>query len=86
MFEITAEMKKRFLELQSGEEYDEFIREYPIPILDLVEDKDMEKKMIELIRMAPGSCGDGSGWHEEVRRRDRKTLAEQIAEMEKNKK
>lgn len=43
MFEITAEMKKRFLELQSGEEYNEFIREYPIPILDLVEDRDMEK-------------------------------------------
>lgn len=69
MTKFTKEMKEKFLAIQTGDEYMSFINQYLISGLDFAQDKELTQKLEELIRMASGSCGDGTGIHMELRKK-----------------
>ena len=69
MARITDEMKKEFLKIRTGEEYMAFQSKYHMSALEIGQDPELAKKMADLIRMAPGSRGDGTGNHEELKRK-----------------
>lgn len=66
MTEITREMKAEFLSIQSDEDYMRFIEKYKTPIVAIIQDEEMAQKVEELLRATPGSCGDGTGNHVEL--------------------
>ncbi len=66
MRKINGKAKTEFLELGTPEDYMVFLKKYGYTYLELIQDAEMERKMCELIRMAPGSCGDGTGNHDEL--------------------
>lgn len=69
MTKFTKERKEEFLAIQSGDKYMEFINKYSLVLQDFLEDKEVAQKLAEIIRMAPGSCGDGTGIHMELRKK-----------------
>ena len=46
-----------------------FQSKYHMSALEIGQDPELAKKMADLIRMAPGSRGDGTGNHEELKRK-----------------
>lgn len=65
---ITPEIKDELLKIKKPEEYMVFQKKYPDLRWDQY-DTDMRKKFCEIIRMAPGSRGDGTGNHEELKKK-----------------
>lgn len=62
---IANKIKEELLAIKKPEEYMAFQSKYPELSWNQYDDE-MMKKLTEIIRMAPGSCGEGTGNHDEL--------------------